>query len=71
MRNQIKKHAETFVETAVLLGIIAACVALALVLSGREDLVQSKNVQAVGWYLVGGLVVYVGYKIYRMKLNQK
>lgn len=71
MNKNIKKYLETFVETAALMGTMAAIVGLGLVLMGREDIVQNQNVTAILWYLVAGLLLYVGYKIFSMKLNQK
>lgn len=71
LQKKLKKYLETLVETVILLALIATAVALAIVLTGHGVLIEDENVKAVLWYLVVGEMLYVAYKIYALKLNQK
>jgi membrane protease YdiL (CAAX protease family) len=69
MKN-FKKYAEAIVNTAFKLAIIALIVALAIFLSGRGDIVNA-TVQAILWYFIIGVVLYIAYEMVRVQINQK
>lgn len=71
MKDNIKKHIETTVETAVLLALVASGVALVALVLGYTDLLRQPTVRAGLQWLALADILYVAYKIYKLKLNQK
>jgi hypothetical protein len=70
MKTNIKKYAEAIAQTAFKLAIIALVVALAIFLSGRGDIVN-QTVQAILWYFIIGVMLYIAYEMVRTQINQK
>jgi uncharacterized membrane protein YbhN (UPF0104 family) len=70
MKTNIKKYLEAIAQTAFKLAIIALVVALAIFLSGRGDIVN-ETVQAILWYFIIGVVLYIAYEMVRTQINQK
>jgi predicted ABC-type exoprotein transport system permease subunit len=69
MKN-FKKYAEAIVNTAFEFAITALIVALAIFLSGRGDIVN-KTAQAVLWYFIIGVALFIAYSRVRTLINQK
>lgn len=70
MKTNIKKYAEAIAQTAFELAIIALVVALAIFLSGRGDIVN-ENVQAILWYFIAAVILFIAYNRVRAQINQK
>lgn len=67
----LKKHVKTTVDTLALMGMMGTAVALGLVLAGQRDWLENQTLVATLWYLIAGMVLYVAYNIYTLKINQK